>query len=233
MNRKSWLQGFMLVELLIVIALLAALISIAVPSYVAYTEIARAASCLSNRHNIEQDKRTAYLNNDVPSLVIDSRYKCPSGGVYAWLVSDPTDPNYPRIGCSLHYGQTPATLTSLGSTFTEITKAMISLIDNFYQQKNRYPRSWGDYVFTDIGLNPAEWNQPVNGIYYSPGGTKVTIRPADGYTLTMNSLQGVSLILTPKLQWNLIYDILTRQWYYHTITPQNAVDIKTLQVIKN
>jgi type II secretory pathway pseudopilin PulG len=103
MKQKNRISGFMLLELLIVIALLAALISIAVPSYVAYTEIARAASCLSNRHNIEQDKRTAYLNNDVPSLVIDNRYKCPSGGVYAWLVSDTADPNYPRIGCSLHY----------------------------------------------------------------------------------------------------------------------------------
>jgi type II secretory pathway pseudopilin PulG len=103
MSRKSRIQGFMLLELLIVIALLAALLSIAVPSYVAYVESARAAACLSNRHNIEQDKSASYLNNDNPSLVIDNRYKCPSGGVYAWLVSDQTDPNYPRIGCSLHY----------------------------------------------------------------------------------------------------------------------------------
>jgi len=233
MKQKSRIQGFTLVELLIVIMLLAALLSIAVPSFVAYTEKARAASCLSNRHHIEQDKRTSYLNNEAQSLAIDNRYKCPSGGVYAWLISDPTDPNYPSIGCSLHYGQVPAALTSLGSTFTEITTAMIDLINNFYQQNHRYPRSWGDYVFTDLGLNPAEWAQAVNGIYYSPGGTKVTIRPADGYTLTMKSLQGSSLSLTTKLQWNLIYDMLTGQWYYHTITTQNAVDIRTLKVIKN
>jgi len=100
------------VEMLIVIALLAALLSIAVPSFVAYTEKARAASCLSNRHNIEQDKRTSYLNNEAQSLVIDNRYKCPSGGVYAWLISDTADPNYPGIGCSLHY----ATSSSLPKT---------------------------------------------------------------------------------------------------------------------
>ena len=230
MKQKSRIQGFMLLEMVVVIAIIAALFSIAVPSYVAYTETARAAACLSNRHNIQQDKIA--LNNDPPSLVIDNRYKCPSGGVYAWLVTDPTDPNYPRVGCSLHYAAALAPLTSLGSTFTEITTAMISLINNFYQQKNRYPRSFDDYVFTDIGLNPAEWAQPVSGLYYSPGGNKVTIRPADGYTLTVKNLQGATLTLTPKLHWNLIYDMLTGGWYYHTITPSNAVDIKTLQVIK-
>jgi len=112
MKQKFWMRGYMLVELLIVIALLAALISIAVPRFVAYTEVARAAACLSNRHNIEQDKRTADLNNDAPSLVISSRYKCPSGGVYAWLVSDQTQPGYPSVGCSMHY----ATSYSLSKT---------------------------------------------------------------------------------------------------------------------
>jgi len=222
--------GFVIVELMIVIAILAALFSIAVPSYVAYTERARAAACRSNRHNIEQDERLYSVNTGAPSLVINSRYKCPSGGVYVWLVSDPTKPDYPRIGCSLHYAAVEASLTSLGSTFTEITTAMISLISNFYQRNNRYPRSWGDYVFTDLGLDPAEWAQPINGLYYSPGGSKVTIGPADGYTVTMKSLQGASLNMNPK--WNLVYDMPTGQWYYHTITPKNAVDIRTLQVIK-
>ena len=123
MKQKNQIRGFMLVEMLIVIAVLAALISIAVPSYVAYTGIARAAACLSNRYNIEQDKRASYLNNEVQSLVIDSRYKCPSGGVYAWLVSDPTDPNYPRVVCSLHYGNTksPASTAEKYFAFTSST----------------------------------------------------------------------------------------------------------------
>ena len=233
MNPNNRKRGFMLIEMLIVIAVLAALMSIAVPSYVAYTEIARAAACLSNRHNIEQDKRTSDLNNEAQSLVIDNRYKCPSGGIYAWLVSNQTQPGYPSVACSLHYATIHTPLTSLGSTFTEITSAMISLINNFYQKNNRYPRSWGDYVFTDIGLNATEWAQPVNGLYYKPGGTTVKIRPADGYAVTMKSLQGTNLILTSKLSWDVIYDMATTQWYYHTVTPSNAIDIKTMQVIKN
>ena len=123
MNQNNWIRGFMLVELLIVIAVIAALISIAVPSYVAYTGNARAAACVSNRYNIEQDKRSSYMNNEAQSLVIDNRYKCPSGGVYAWLVNDPTDPKYPRVGCSLHYANTklPAATAEKYFAFTSAT----------------------------------------------------------------------------------------------------------------
>ncbi len=123
MKQKNQMRGFMLVEMLIVIVVIAALISIAVPNYVAYAELARTAACLSNRHNVEQDKRTSYLNNEAQSLVIDNRYKCPSGGVYAWLVSDPIDPNYPRVGCSLHYGNTklPTATAEKYFTFTSST----------------------------------------------------------------------------------------------------------------
>jgi competence protein ComGC len=224
-------KGITLMELMVVIAVITALLSITAPQFGAYLEQGKSTNCLSNRKNIEQDERAYNLNTNNPSLVMDRRYQCPSGGVYAWMIRDPNDPNYPRIGCSLHHAPASSPLTSLGSTFTEITTAMISLISNFYQRNNRYPRSWGDYVFTDLGLNPPEWAQPINGLYYSPGGSKVTIGPADGYTVTMKSLQGASLTMNPK--WNLIYDMPTGQWYYHTITPQNSVDIKTLRVIRN
>ena len=50
-------------------------------------------------------------------------------------------------------------LTSLGSDFEEITSAMILLVQNFYDENGRYPRSWGDYVYTDIGLDPSEWEK--------------------------------------------------------------------------
>jgi len=98
--------GFTLVEMVVVIALIGVLLSIAAPQLAAYLEQGRKAKCLSNRYNIEQDERTYYLNNNSASLAIDSRYQCSSGGTYAWLVSDPTAPDYPRIGCSLHYGTT-------------------------------------------------------------------------------------------------------------------------------
>jgi type II secretory pathway pseudopilin PulG len=231
MKQKNLTTGYILIEMIVVLAILVALLSIAVPSYVAYMDNARAAACLANRHNIEQDK--IGLNNDPPSLVIDNRYNCPSGGVYAWLVSDPSDPNYPRIGCSVHYGQTPAALTSMGSTFTEITTAMIDLIKKYVQQNGHYPKSSGKSAFSDLGLNPAEWTQPVNGLLYTPAGEQMLIKPATGYTMTIKTTQGKTVTLAPNLKWNLIYDVPTQKWYYKQKEDYNVVNISTLQVIKN
>jgi len=56
MRQKSRTQGFMLLEMVLVIAIIAALFSIAVSGFVAYIEKAHAAACLANRHYIEQDK---------------------------------------------------------------------------------------------------------------------------------------------------------------------------------
>jgi len=105
-------------------------------------------------------------------------------------------------------------------------------ITDFYSQNGRYPRSWGDYKFTDIGLNPADWAQPIDGLYYSPVGGTVRVRPAVGYALTMLSLDGKSMTLTPKLKWDLIYDVGKSQWYYHTTDTGNAIDINTLKTIQ-
>jgi prepilin-type N-terminal cleavage/methylation domain-containing protein len=231
-GRSRHTKGFTLVEMMVVIAVIAALLSIAAPQFSVYFEQGRKAKCLSNRYHIEQDERTHYMSNNSPSLAIDSRYLCVSGGTYAWLVADPAAPEYPRVGCSLHYGQTLMALTSLGSTFTEITTAMIDLITRYVQQKNRYPRSSGDRAFTDLGLNPAEWAQPVNGLLYTPAGEQVIVEPAPGYTMTIKTTQGTTVTLTPDLNWNLLYDVPTGQWYYRKKEDKNVVDIKTLQVIK-
>ncbi len=95
--------GFTLIELLTVFVIIGALASIAIPQYASYTAKARAAHCLANRYNIEMDESAYFLANDSPSLKIDDLYKCPSGGEYVWLISDPNDPGYPKIGCSIHF----------------------------------------------------------------------------------------------------------------------------------
>jgi len=95
--------GFTLIEILMVFIILSALASIAIPHYVNYRESALETQCLSNRYHIEMEEAAYYAENGKPNLKIDDRYKCPSGGTYAWLVMDPKDPDYPRIGCSIHF----------------------------------------------------------------------------------------------------------------------------------
>ncbi|MFH2218492.1 MAG: prepilin-type N-terminal cleavage/methylation domain-containing protein [Pseudomonadota bacterium] len=100
-------QGFTLLELLMVIAIIGALASIALPSYLTYRENAHSAQCAANRHHINMAERDYYVQNNTSGLDIDPSWVCPSGGVYVWLVSDPDALGYPEVGCSVHFAGVP------------------------------------------------------------------------------------------------------------------------------
>lgn len=102
-------KGFTLLELMVVISIIGVLASIAIPQYLSYRGRARAVNCQANRYHIEMTERVYFVDNGVPGLKIDDLYKCPCGGEYVWLVSDPKDTAYPKVGCSIHYAQLPAT----------------------------------------------------------------------------------------------------------------------------
>ncbi len=223
--------GFTLVELMVVIALIGVLMSVALPQFLANLEQGRKAKCLSNRYHIDQDERAYFLINNTPSLAIDSRYQCPSGGIYAWLASDPTMSEYPRIGCSVHYGAMGLTMTSLGATFAQITSSLIDLINQYYQKNSKYPSSLGD-----IGVNAAEFAQPVNGLYYtySPQAGTIVVEPTGGYLMTVNNLKGKALTLYPDSNKDLEYILADGTWFYFMDKNKNfQVNIDTLQVVKN
>jgi len=98
-------RGFTLLELMVAVAVMGALASIAIPQYAAYRGKVQAVHCLANRYNIEMEERAYFLDHNTPGLEIDPMYKCPCGGEYVWLISDPNDPGYPKVGCSIHYAQ--------------------------------------------------------------------------------------------------------------------------------
>lgn len=148
-----------------------------------------------------------------------TRYTSPNGKAYIY------DPN---AGTFL---ESAAQLTPLGSTFTEITGNMITLVQNFYSANNKWPRSFGTYRFTDLGLDPAVWNGVAyEGMIYGTGGSRLSIRPDAGWRITAMGLDGNVRVLTANLNWNLWYDMNTSAWYYHDITPEEMIDIGTMQV---
>lgn len=49
-------RGFTLIELMVAIAIMGVLASIAVPNYASYVKRARATQCLANRHHIEMEQ---------------------------------------------------------------------------------------------------------------------------------------------------------------------------------
>jgi prepilin-type N-terminal cleavage/methylation domain-containing protein len=101
-------EGFTLLELMVVLSIVGALASIAIPRYAVYREKAQAAVCAVNRYHMEMEEMAYFLENSRASLNIHEKYKCPSGGVYVWIVSNPDDPAYPRIACSHHIASVPA-----------------------------------------------------------------------------------------------------------------------------
>ncbi len=122
-------------------------------------------------------------------------------------------------------------LTPLGSTVPEISTGMIGLIQTFFDTNGNYPRSWGDYRFTDIGLNPETWDDiGYGGVVYTPVGSRIALEPQDGYRFTVMGLDGMERTLTPSLNWNIWYDMLSGQWYYHTVDPSETIDIDTLTI---
>lgn len=145
--------------------------------------------------------------------------------------TSPLDKSYlydPEAGTFL---ESTAQLTPLGSTFTEISGNIISLVQDYFDSHGSWPRSWGDYKYTDLGLDPAVWNGvPYEGIIYGTGGNRISIEPDEGWRLTVTGLDGNVRVLTSSLNWNLWYDMNTSNWYYHSITPEEAIDISTLQI---
>ena len=124
-----------------------------------------------------------------------------------------------------------ASITALGSTFTEISSALIQLELDRKSETGSFGRSWGSYAYTDLGLIPEDWETPVEHIYYKPCGSQIMISPEKGYTFLVEDMSGVVRKLPASYNWNLIGDCATGTWYYHLIAADNQIDITTLRVV--
>lgn len=143
------------------------------------------------------------------------------------------DESNPNPGENPTPPEPPPPLTPLGSTVSEISGGMLDLINDFYSTNNRYPRSWGDFAYTDLGLDPAEWkDKEFGGVIYKPNGSLLRIRPGEGYTFRIKDENGETHILPHSYNWDLVYRIPNdNRWYYHSVNGP-VVMIDTLEVIE-
>ena len=110
----------------------------------------------------------------------------------------------------------------------KIANDFLKRIQAFYDKNGRWPRTWGDYRFTDLGLNPQDWDRLVEGISWNPHGNEIGLanKPGDGLQVYVKDLKGNLLHLSDG--WNIWCRSGT--CYFHTVAPGNEVDISTLIV---
>lgn len=106
-------RGFTLIELVLVIAMVGVLASIATPSYLNYAQRARASQCHVDRGEAQNVIRQYYQDHpdtEITSLqqLIDAGYlrsgfNCPLGGEYVLIPAKTAGSQYPVIACSLHF----------------------------------------------------------------------------------------------------------------------------------
>jgi Flp pilus assembly pilin Flp len=115
--------------------------------------------------------------------------------------------------------------------FLQIKDDFTQRILAYYEANARWPRSWGDYVYTDIGLDPDDWDEPVEGMWWGSNAGRVVIGSEhdDGYQLYVTDLAGNRLHLYDG--WNIWCPVLETVCYYHRVAPGNEVDITTLEVV--
>lgn len=229
-------EGFTLVELMTVILILGVLVTIAVPAVVNSRAKAADTACLANRTIVSKSDYSYYLQNGTWSTTIQSLVGtwmkstpvCPDGGVYAWIDTPTAEQPVRTLGCSVHYFPVQS-LTPLGSTFSEISRGMIERMLAFYAKNGRWPSSQPPASYTDLGLTAADWAKAVEHLNYTPGGSKVSIRPESGYVVTVVDSKGKTRTLKAGEQ-DIFYDGKTGKWYYKEVNKENVVDIATIQV---
>ena len=121
-------------------------------------------------------------------------------------------------------------LSPYGNSYSEIAPSIIIDMQERLASTGSYGRTWGDYRYTDLGLEPDDWDHSINNIHYKPSGSKLLLRPADGYQFTVYNDANDEFYMTSAYNWNIIYNDLDGNWYFHTITSSNQINIDTLIV---
>jgi predicted ribosomally synthesized peptide with SipW-like signal peptide len=117
------------------------------------------------------------------------------------------------------------------TTFHQNSTKIIQQMVQHYQEFGFYGRSWGDFAFTDIDLSPDDWSSPAGNLYYKPAGSRLGVKPAEGYQMKVQGINESVFVLTHAHNWSLWFDLISQKWYFKSTQPGNEVEIATLAIV--
>lgn len=119
-------------------------------------------------------------------------------------------------------------LSPYGDTFEEIAPEIIDDMKEKVLTTGSYGRTWGDYRYTDLGLDPEDWDKFILHVLYKPSGSTLRLDIEPGYQFVFDTTSGTTVVIRSNFNWSIIYNDLDEKWYYHSIDPVKEIDINTL-----
>jgi pilus assembly protein Flp/PilA len=136
------------------------------------------------------------------------------------LLGSRVSKNYKSVANSL---QAPASTASEVPSTLLILGDMEARILKYFNTNGRWPRSFGPYNFTDIGLNSDDWSKPVNGLYFSPHGSEVGIANKAGDSIEVYAKDLDKNTIHLNNGWSIWCPVNSAGCYYHTVAPGHEV----------
>lgn len=241
---KGKKDGFTLIELVIVIAIISILTLILFPSISAYVDLAKVSVDKSTLRDLN-NATTLYSSTDSSAGKVDvfQGYIDNENRIHllvnkGYLKEKPVlrqnnavfDWNIDEQEWKIRVGTKQTGSTSLGSGFTNISKGMAGKIRDNKSSSGSYGSTAGDARYTDVGLDPKEWEAPVDNLYYTPSGENLIISPESGYSIIVKTKDGQSRVVPAGSQ--LVYNNPSDKWYYPTVGINNEVDVGNMEVKK-
>ncbi len=85
----------------------------------------------------------------------------------------------------------------------------------------------------DLGLDPSDWDGPIDHICYMTAGSLIRIRPEEGYSFTFEFKSGAGENLRDLQTGILFTTIKIKKWYFRSKDePAYEIKIETLSVLK-